>query len=241
MGFNLPIVSLELPAYSKKENWGASETLYQLVRGLLKDRGPASDSHDPTRWKEAGRRPRVNLIGPSLLGFRCRDDVIEISRLLASHGIDVNTVVPLEATVADVRRLPDADLNVCLYRRDRRIVLQLDGTAIWDSLHTNHADRCGRHSRFPCEGAWPSRHGGTLIQGKGSTVPNCLGIRHPLTRLISLANGCSSLEMEAMCWRRHALPTKSWAFSVVGLGTYSREMARPVRCGQRAGARRLDQ
>ena len=37
MGFNLPIVSLELPAYSKKENWGAAETFYQLIRGLLKE------------------------------------------------------------------------------------------------------------------------------------------------------------------------------------------------------------
>ncbi|NDG23983.1 MAG: ferredoxin:protochlorophyllide reductase (ATP-dependent) subunit B, partial [Synechococcaceae bacterium WBB_10_009] len=36
MGFgDLPIVNLELPAYSKKENWGAAETLYQLVRSLL--------------------------------------------------------------------------------------------------------------------------------------------------------------------------------------------------------------
>ena len=29
MGLNIPVVSLELPAYSKKENWGASETFYQ--------------------------------------------------------------------------------------------------------------------------------------------------------------------------------------------------------------------
>ncbi len=37
MGFDIPIVSLELPAYSKKENWGGSETFYQIVRTLLKD------------------------------------------------------------------------------------------------------------------------------------------------------------------------------------------------------------
>ena len=29
----VPMVSLDLPAYSKKENWGAAETFYQLVRG----------------------------------------------------------------------------------------------------------------------------------------------------------------------------------------------------------------
>ena len=38
MGFDMPIVNLELPAYSKKENWGASETFYQLIRTLLKEK-----------------------------------------------------------------------------------------------------------------------------------------------------------------------------------------------------------
>ncbi|MCY4270538.1 MAG: ferredoxin:protochlorophyllide reductase (ATP-dependent) subunit B, partial [Gammaproteobacteria bacterium] len=35
MGLPVPVVPLELPAYSKKENWGASETFYYLVRSLL--------------------------------------------------------------------------------------------------------------------------------------------------------------------------------------------------------------
>ena len=30
----VPVIPLELPAYQKKENWGAAETLYQLVRHL---------------------------------------------------------------------------------------------------------------------------------------------------------------------------------------------------------------
>ena len=67
----MPVVNLELPAYSKKENWGAAETFYQLVRTLLKDQAPAELTHDPKAWQQQGRRPRVNLLGPSLLGFRC--------------------------------------------------------------------------------------------------------------------------------------------------------------------------
>jgi light-independent protochlorophyllide reductase subunit B len=35
MGLPIPIVPLELPSYSKKENWGASETLYLLVRAMV--------------------------------------------------------------------------------------------------------------------------------------------------------------------------------------------------------------
>ena len=30
----IPVVALELPSYQKKENWGAAETFYQLVRTL---------------------------------------------------------------------------------------------------------------------------------------------------------------------------------------------------------------
>jgi len=113
----IPMVSLELPAYSKKENWGAAETFYQLVRGLLKEQvpPPGSPKIDPTRWRGENRRPRVNLLGPSLLGFRCRDDVREVTKLLAEHGIEVTVVAPLEARPADLQRLPSADANVCLY------------------------------------------------------------------------------------------------------------------------------
>ena len=75
MGFDMPIVNLELPAYSKKENWGASETFYQLTRTLLKEKVSSSKKISPLRWKILGRRPKVNILGPSLLGFRCRDDV----------------------------------------------------------------------------------------------------------------------------------------------------------------------
>jgi len=118
MGFgDLPIVSLELPAYSKKENWGAAETFYQLVRSLLKSQlpQPGSPKPSPLRWKEEGRRPRVNLLGPSLLGFRCRDDMREVTRLLAERGIDVAVTAPLGARPADLMRIPTADANVCLY------------------------------------------------------------------------------------------------------------------------------
>src|SRR5262249_46969741 len=48
-GLPIPVVPLELPAYSKKECWGASETLYQLVRTLLAERAssPRVTRHAP--------------------------------------------------------------------------------------------------------------------------------------------------------------------------------------------------
>ncbi|MFZ5705831.1 MAG: ferredoxin:protochlorophyllide reductase (ATP-dependent) subunit B [Pseudomonadota bacterium] len=102
-----PVVALELPSYQRKENWGAAETFYQLVRRMCA--GVAK----PARADRA--RPSANILGPTALGFRHRDDVIEITRLLGTLGIDVNVVAPLGATPADLSRLADADFNICLY------------------------------------------------------------------------------------------------------------------------------
>ncbi len=104
----VPVVPLELPAYQRKENWGASETFYQLVRTLA---GGAT----PERPPREGRRPRCNLLGPMALGFRHRDDLTEISRLLDRLGVDVHVTAPMGATPADIARLPEADFNVVLY------------------------------------------------------------------------------------------------------------------------------
>ena len=108
IGLPIPVLPLDLPSYQKKENWGAAETFYQLVRALA---APAS----PRTERAAGVRPRCNLLGPTALGFRHRDDVVEIGRLLRRLGVDINVTAPLEATADDLRRLPDADFNVVLY------------------------------------------------------------------------------------------------------------------------------
>src|SRR5215471_17990858 len=73
----VPVIPLELPAYQRKENWGASETFYRLVRTLC---GPSVPLPGTARARETGRRPRCNLLGPTALGFRHRDDVAEVSR-----------------------------------------------------------------------------------------------------------------------------------------------------------------
>jgi light-independent protochlorophyllide reductase subunit B len=107
LGLPIPILPLDLPSYQKKETWGASETFYQLVRALAAPPAP--------REERTGRPARCNILGPTALGFRHRDDLIEITRLLGQLGVEVNVTAPLEATPADLRRLPDADFNVVLY------------------------------------------------------------------------------------------------------------------------------
>ena len=100
-----PVVPLELPAYQKKENWGAAETFYQIVRATAGTPRPGPRAPGPV----------CNILGPTALGFRHRDDVAEISRLLTRMGVTVNVVAPMGASPADLARLGDADFNVVLY------------------------------------------------------------------------------------------------------------------------------
>jgi light-independent protochlorophyllide reductase subunit B len=103
----VPVINLDLPSYQRKENWGAAETFYALVRTLA----------DTTieRAPMTGRRPSANLLGPTALGFRHRDDVVEITRLLGLLGVDVNVTAPMGASPADLQRLGAADFNIVLY------------------------------------------------------------------------------------------------------------------------------
>ena len=114
----IPVIPLELPSYQKKENWGAAETFYQMVRTLA---APAVKTPAATLVAEraaaraAGKAPSCNILGATALGFRHRDDVHEIQKLLGELGITVNVTAPLNASVADLQRLGEADFNVVLY------------------------------------------------------------------------------------------------------------------------------
>lgn len=109
----VPVVTVDLPAYQRKENWGAAETFYQLVRALA---GPSAPTPGMTRApRAAGTQPCCNILGPTALGFRHRDDITEITQLLTRLGVDVNVTAPMGATPADIARLGEADFNVVLY------------------------------------------------------------------------------------------------------------------------------
>ena len=102
MGLPVPVIPLELPSYQRKENFGASETFYEICRALT---------------KPVERTPEItcNILGPTALGFRHRDDVVELSSILESLGVVVNVVAPLDSTPADIERLAAAHFNVMLY------------------------------------------------------------------------------------------------------------------------------
>jgi light-independent protochlorophyllide reductase subunit B len=221
----IPVVPLELPAYQRKENWGASETFYQLVRALAGPRAPAPGFKRPARAPD--RRPSCNVLGATALGFRHRDDVHEISGLIARLGIDVNVVAPLDATAADIARLGEADFNVVLYPETAAQAVQ------WlQRVYDQPASR-------------------TVPIGVGATrqfieeIAQLAGV-DPAPALADATSRLPwysrSVDSTYLTGKRvfifgdatHAIAaariaSQELAFTVVGLGTYSREFARDVR------------
>ena len=102
LGLPVPVVPLELPSYQRKENFGADETFFQIVKTLSR---PLEKTSEIT----------CNLLGPTALGFRHRDDVLEMTKLLNSMGIKVNVCAPYGAAPKDIELISQAHFNVLMY------------------------------------------------------------------------------------------------------------------------------
>jgi light-independent protochlorophyllide reductase subunit B len=229
VGIPVPVIPLELPSYQKKENWGAAETFYQIVRALVPRRRSDATASDAPTPQVAARRPKANLLGPTALGFRHRDDMKEVSRLLELLGVDINVIAPYDASPADIARLGEADFNVLMYPETamsaaqwlyrelkqpftRTVPIGIKATKrfIQEVATLAHVDpaaalrECDAASRSP----WYSRSvDSTYLTGKR------VFIFGDATHAIAAA----------------AVAQDEIGFKVVGLGTYSREFAREVR------------
>jgi light-independent protochlorophyllide reductase subunit B len=221
----VPVVPLELPSYSKKENWGASETFYQLVRAMAGPHAPPPGTQKPARGP--GLRPSCNILGPAALGFRHRDDVREITGLLGRMGIEVKVTAPLGATPADLARLGEADFNVVLYpevagqaagwlarafgqQATRTIPIGTGATRAFVEEVASLAglDAAPQLAAETTRAAWYARSvDSNYLTGKRVFVFG------DATHAVAAAR----------------VAAEEMGFRVVGLGTYSREFAREVR------------
>ncbi|MEM1029582.1 MAG: ferredoxin:protochlorophyllide reductase (ATP-dependent) subunit B, partial [Myxococcota bacterium] len=211
----------ELSAYQRKENWGAAETFYRIVRACC----PAPD----TAFVRPERaRKSCNILGPTGLGFRHRDYVIVVTKLVGVLGVDINVVAPAGATPADLARLGDADFNVVLYPE------LAESTARW----------LGRAFRQPTIKTVPLGVGATCdfvreVAEVAGIDPASLLAREQASRLpwysrsvdsTYLTNKAVYLFGDATHVLASArIATEELGFRVVGMGTYSRELARDVR------------
>ncbi len=221
----IPVVPLELPSYQKKENWGAAETFYQLVRTLCGQDVPAPGFKRPAR--EPGVRASCNILGPTALGFRHRDDLIAVRQILDLLQVDVNVVAPLGASPADLKRLGEADFNVLLYPETGGVAAQ------WLS----------RNFDQPTVKSIPI--GLRATREFIAEVAALAGVDPALATASAAANSSwysHSVDSTYLTGKRvfifgdatHAIAAARIAsgelgFTVVGLGTYSREFARDVR------------
>lgn len=223
LGLPIPVIPLELPAYQRKENWGASETFYQLVRACASPHAPAPGT--PREARATGRAPRCNLLGPTALGFRHRDDLAEVRRLLEALGVEVAVVAPLDATPADLAALGEADFNVVLYP-------EIAGQA---------ASWLKRTFGQPCTSVVPI--GVNATRRFCAEVSRLAGLpERVLPGDLRLPWYSRSVDSTYLTGKRvyvfgdatHAVAAAEVAgrelgFDVVGIGTYSREFAREVR------------
>ncbi len=212
MGLPVPTIPLELPSYQRKENFGADETFYQIVKTLAK---PCEKTAQVT----------ANLIGPTALGFRHRDDITEVTALLSDMGISVNVVAPMTASPSQIATMGAAHFNVLMYPETaetaaRWMERELDlpftktvpiGVGATRDFVNEVAELTGVAAyldedrlRLP----WYSKSvDSTYLTGK---------------RVFIFGDG-THVQAAARIAR------DEMGFDVVGLGCYNREMARPVR------------
>jgi len=221
----IPVVPLDLPAYQRKENWGASETFYQLVRVLCTPHMLAPGIAREVRAE--GARPSCNLLGATALGFRHRDDIKEVTALINLLGINVNVIAPYGASPDDIARLGDADFNVIMYPETA------GQAATW--LQRAFAQP---YTKIIPIGVGATREFIQEVAALANVDP-ASALSDPRSRSGWYAKSVDSTYLtgkrvfifgdatHAVAAARMA--TEEFGFKVVGIGTYAREFAREVR------------